>query len=238
MNNKIDLIISPKRVLKVLVVIVLLLTIASIIGQTYKYTVGHDRYIVDFFDLDKEFNIPNWYASTTLLFCSLLLVFIAFGSRKAKARFFLHWIFLSAIFLIFALDEGLKLHEQSITPVREFFSSIGFASVGFFYYSWVFPAAILVIIFAASYVRFLMNLPSRTRYLFIIAGVLYVGGALLMESMTGLYASYANRENLTYAILTNIEELLEMVGILVFIYALMSYIKSDLPGLRIGIGKS
>ena len=139
MNNKIDLIISPKRALKVLVVIVLLLTIASIIGQTYKYTVGHDRYLVDFFDLDKEWNLPSWYASTTLLFCSLLLASIAFGSRKANGRFILQWIFLSAIFLILALDEGLKLHEQSITPVREFFASIGFASVGFFYYSWVFP---------------------------------------------------------------------------------------------------
>jgi len=236
MKNRNDLIIPPKRVLKILAVVVLLLTVASVVSQVYKYTIGHDRYFVNFLDLDKEWNLSTWYASTTLLFCSLLLAIIAFGIKKRMGRFFFHWIFLSAIFLVLTLDEGLKFHEQSITPLRDLFSSMGYETAGLFYFSWVFPAAILVIIFVAAYVRFLINLPSRTRALFITAGAVYVAGALFMESVTGLYASYAGRENLTYAILTNIEEVFEMVGILVFIYALLSYIRSNLPGLRIGIG--
>ncbi|MBL7213055.1 MAG: hypothetical protein ISS61_11825 [Desulfobacteraceae bacterium] len=236
MKNTNDLIISPKRVLKILAVVVLLLTVASVVGQVYKYTIGHDRYFVNFLDLDKEWNLPTWYASTSLLFCSLLLAIIALSLKKTKERFFFHWIFLSAIFLILALDEGLKFHEQSITPLRNLFSSMGYETAGLFYFSWVFPAAILVIIFLAAYARFLINLPSRTRVLFITAGTVYVGGALFIESITGLYASYAGRENLTYAILTNAEEVFEMVGTLVFIYALLSYIRSGLPGLRIGIG--
>jgi len=236
MNTRNDLIISPKRVLKILAVTIFLLTVASVVSQVYKYTIGYDRYIVDFFDLDKEWNLPTWYASTSLLFCSLLLAIIAFSLRKAKKRFFFHWIFLSAIFLVLTLDEGLAFHEQSITPLKDLFSSMGYRTAGLLYFSWVFPAAILVLIFVAVYVRFLMNLPFRTRILFVTAGAVYVGGALFMESITGLYAFYAGRENLTYAMLTNTEEVLEMVGILVFIYALLSYIRSDLPGLRIGIG--
>jgi len=236
MNTKNDLLISPKRVLKILAVTILLLTVASVVSQIYKYTIGHDRYIVDFFDLDKEWNLPTWYASTSLLFCSLLLAIIAFSLRKAKKSFFFHWILLSAIFLLLALDEGLRFHEQSITPLRGLFSSMGYESADLYYFPWVFPAAILLIIFLAGYFRFLINLPFRTRILFVTAGAVYVGGALLMESITGLYASYAGRKNLTYAILTNTEEVLEMSGILVFIYALLSYIRSDLSGLRIGIG--
>ena len=73
-----ELIVSPKKTIKILTLIVICLTIASIAGQFYKYVWGHERYLVKLFNLDEEWNIPTFYASFMLLFCSILLAIIAF----------------------------------------------------------------------------------------------------------------------------------------------------------------
>src|SRR5262245_30024904 len=41
--------------------------------------------------LDQEANLPTWYSSATLLFCSLLLTLIALAKRQARDRFAGHW---------------------------------------------------------------------------------------------------------------------------------------------------
>ena len=56
-----------------------------------------------------------------------------------------------------------------------------------------------------------------------------------MELAGGYWAYCHGQKNMTYAIITNAEETLEMVGILVFIQALMSYISCELKELRIRI---
>src|SRR2546430_2508277 len=41
---------------------------------------------------------------------------------------------------------------------------------GLLYYAWVIPGAVCTVIFAMAYVRFLMHLPPKTRWLFTMAG--------------------------------------------------------------------
>jgi hypothetical protein len=223
-----EMIITPQKITKILIIIIICLTLLSLIGQIYKYTFGYDRYLVDLFDLDTEGNIPTWYASMSLLLCSMLLAVIAFAKKITDKKYHFHWIILSILFLIFAMDEGLAFHEQTITPLRTLLKT-----ESYLYFAWVIPAGILLIVFLISYLKFLNNLPSRTKRLFIISGILYVGSALGMELFGGKYFSIHGRDNLPYAILTNIEEFVEMVGILLFIYALMEYISINLKKLRI-----
>ena len=130
-----ELNIKIKPVIKTLIVIIFLLAIISISGQIYKFTIGHDRYIVNMFDLDSEKNIPTWYASTSLFFCSILLIVIGFVKKQINDQFYYQWILLSVIFLFLSLDENVQLHEQSITPLRSLFNSSGI-----FYFAWVIPA--------------------------------------------------------------------------------------------------
>lgn len=56
---------------------------------------------------------------------------------------------------------------------------------------------------------------------FITAGVTYVTGALLMELPLGWWTERAGNENLTYAAIDHVEELLEMWGASLFLAALV-----------------
>jgi hypothetical protein len=53
-----------------------------------------------------------------------------------------------------------------------------------------------------------------------------VGGALGMELVGGKYVSLYGAQNLGFAMITTVEEVGEMLGIVIFIYALMSYISA------------
>ena len=48
---------------------------------------------------------------------------------------------------------------------------------------WVIPALLAVTVFALVYLRFLFALPNRFRWLFILAAVLYVGGAAGLQML-------------------------------------------------------
>jgi RsiW-degrading membrane proteinase PrsW (M82 family) len=97
---------------------------------------------------------------------------------------------------------------------------------GFLYYTWVIPGAIFVIICLLSFLPFIRHLPAKTRRLFLICGTLFVGGALDLEIVTGYHDYLYGKENLVDVVMTTVEEFLEMLGIVVFIYALLSYISS------------
>lgn len=219
---------SSQKIIKVLLPIVLVLTVLSVVGQLYKYSFGHDRYLVTLTNLDAEWNLPTWYQSNTLLLCSLLLGIISYAKKTYGSRFHLHWLSLSVIFLILAMDESIQFHEQTITPLRTLLRTSGI-----FYFAWVIPAAILLLILGLAFMKFLQNLPGKTRRLFLISGSIYVGGVIGMELVGGSYFSSHGKDNLTYAMLANLEEFLEMSGILIFIYALMRYIKENLKDLKL-----
>ena len=227
-----EIMINLKKILKILIIIVICLVIASLFAHYYKYLIGHDRYLVGLFALDDEWNIPTYYSSITLLFCSILLAIIALSHKKEKNKFYLQWTVLAIIFFILSLDESLQFHEQVIGRLRYLFNLSGI-----FYFSWVIPGIIFVIVFVLSFIKFLLNLDKKIRFLFIISGIIYVCGAIGMELITGWYASTHGEENIFYAILTDIEESLEMIGVLWLIYTLQSYISSNLAGLHIRIEK-
>jgi hypothetical protein len=76
------------------------------------------------------------------------------------------------------------------------------------------------------FIKFITHLDQKTRYLFLIAGALYVGGAIGFEIIENLYAD-AYGQDLVYSMLQNLEEGMEMAGIIVFIYALLNYMGSN-----------
>jgi len=170
------------------------------------------------FYVDWEANIPTWYQSSTLLLCSMILAIIARGRRAQQDPYVWHWAALAIIFLALSIDEEAVIHEMAIKPLRQTFH-MG----GLLYYAWVVPGAAAVLVFAVVYLRFLWSLPSRTWLLFAVAGVVYVGGALGVEAISGLWAQRHGEENLVYMMISTVEELMEMIGIIVFIHALLDY---------------
>lgn len=74
------------------------------------------------------------------------------------------------------------------------------------------------------YLRFLEDLPTGTRRAFILAGGIYVTGALLMEMPLGWWTTAHGSSNMGYALIDFVEESMEMIGVNLFILALVSHL--------------
>lgn len=179
------------------------------------------------FELDSDQNIPTWYSSSMLLICSGLLAVVAVASRRDIWR--LQWAGLSFVFLYLSADEASSIHEKLSSGMARLVPVSGFSD-----HAWIFLYAPLVLIFMLMYVRFVRALPTETKRLFVVAGFLYIMGALGMEAIDGTYASVYGRFNVGYSLLTHLEEVLEMLGVIVFFYALLLYVSFYVKEVSVG----
>jgi predicted permease len=120
--------------------------------------------------------------------------------------------------LLLSIDEVVQLHESPNRRLR-----VALNAAGLLYHPWVILGAFFVLVIGMTYRRFLADLPAETRRLFLTAGTVFVSGALGVEALGGWYTTLYGRETMTYALIVILEELFEMVGVVVFIYSLMSY---------------
>lgn len=187
------------------------------------------RNLVYLFALDQEKDFPTFFSSLILLISSFLLALIAICKKKGGDRYHPSWSGLSVIFLYLSMDETIELHER-LSPI---FKAI-FNTSGLLTYAWVIPYGVFLVIFMIAYFKFTMNLPSLTRKRFVLAGAIYVFGAVVVDMLGGHYReTYGN--GVVYHLYTTMEEVLEMGGIVLFIHALMEYMGNYLKGFRLGI---
>jgi hypothetical protein len=139
---------------------------------------------------------------------------------------------MAIIFVLLSLDEAGRIHELSVSIFR-----LAFDTHGLLYYAWVIPAVIALLILSVVYLRFVLDLPRKTRTVFLIAAVLYVGGALGLEMFEGNLNEMGRYMDPTYVILVTIEESLELSGVTVLIYGLLSYIRHQDGQIEIAIGE-
>ena len=223
--------IDPARVAKLLFALALCLIMASGAVRIALHLAGPSKLLTHLnrlFYADLEANFPTFFSGALLLISTALLSLIA--SIKRRDIYFPHWCFLAAIFVFLAVDELTQLHESIINASRHLFHASGYL-----YYAWVIPYGTFSFIVFVLYVRFLLHLPARSGWLFILAGACYVGGAIGFEMLDAAHQEAIGEVDFVETILVNIEELLEMSGVIVFIYALLSYIGSELPSVRFRI---
>lgn len=216
-------VIRPKLVLRVLLSTILFLLIANLAASIIWFVYGHDFAfgLVPLFDFDSEKNVPTFFSAVALLSASALLVTIAKLSRNSGVEYAL-WLVLAVIFLFLSIDEISSLHEKLIKPLR---SLLG--TSGVFYFAWIIPYASALGLLAIVYLRFLLRLPRETRNLFLLSAGIFVFGAIGFEMIGGWYFESIGPDNLTYQLITTCEEFLEMLGVAIFIYALLSYIADE-----------
>ncbi len=179
------------------------------------------RKAVKLFYVDLELNVPAFFSTMLLLAASALLGTIFLFKHREGNAFRWHWAVLALGFLIMSFDEIVAVHERLIEPVRELFGDV---HLGALYFAWVIPAIFLVIVLGLGFVRFLMELPRNTSVAFLMSATLFLSGAIGFELLEGQHAEIHGKDNLVYMVMTSIEEGLEMVGVIVFIGALLTYI--------------
>jgi hypothetical protein len=233
-SRGLELDLLPKKTFRFLLTVVGALILLSLFGSFSLHFLPDyplRNKLAWLFFVDTEKNVPALYSSCSLLFCSVLLAIITYLSKVKRKRYVFYWGALSALFFYLFWDEAVGLHET----LNETFSGVG--SKGVFFFAWVIPASIFVIICGLVFLRFLLHLPKKIRRLFLIAASLYIGGALGIEILSAYYADVTGMflnvtepflPSFPYMLLATMEELFEMLGIAVFVYALLSYVSSYL----------
>jgi len=219
---------SVSKLRRALLAMWALLAAAGFAVEAWKYLLRGSRQAwVYFFGLSYEANFPTWYSSCLLLLCSFHLGLIGLAARRRSEKFVLHWWTLAAGFLYISLDETVQLHEH----VSKWFNFGG----GFLYFGWVVPASIVVAVIGLSYTKFLAYLPARPRLQFIVAGALYVGGALGVEFFLGYWTEHAGTRNLGYGLIDWVQESLELLGATLFLCALVEYLGGSDGQIRVSL---
>lgn len=171
-----------------------------------------------FFDLDAEANLPTWWSSVTLAFCALL--FATLGRRERGAR----WWSLAFVFALLSADEVAGAHEAL---ALELFRH-GWHDATHRYALWALPLSLLAM-FGVWVAPWLRALDPWMRGRLVLAGAIYVGGALGVEAPAQVYGSHHGKASAFYVLLVTLEESMEMAGVIVLAHALLT----RLGGVRI-----
>jgi hypothetical protein len=216
-------VISPGRLTRLLSGVVLLLISANLVGQYSKYYWDRGRLcgFVWLFYGELHGNIPHWFKAMCMLVIAVILFCIYKIQIGERARFQRHWLSLSVIFLLMSIVQSTDIHNALSPCIR---SALGVG--GALHFAWVIPAIVIVLALGLVYIPFFVHLPPKTRVLFVLAGLMYVVGAIAFEMATAYYMTRHGIENFGYAALSAVHEALKMAGLVVFIHAIMSYWRS------------
>ncbi|WP_205499830.1 hypothetical protein [Rufibacter psychrotolerans] len=219
--------------LKVLgVLLVLNLAVLSIEYYFENYTTSKitsrytfQTYVTGMFYFDGERNVPSYFSTLNLLISAFLLFTISkYVKRSTHPQNFRKWYLMGCVFVWLALDELFALHEISAKPMRTLLQNyLQQENLGFLHFAWFVPYLLVLLGVGAYFFRFVLSLPGKTLSGFFLAGVIFMAGAVGMEMVSGLIVSHDLLA--IYKIITTVEETLEMLGVILFIHALIKHLE-------------
>lgn len=224
---------NPNRAFITLIAIAVVFAVLHIVARSFVHFTDVDGAWLKLFtrfDMNQEVSVPTWYNQILLFIAAGIATVTGLVKREAKDSYTKHWLGLGAIFTYMSIDEGASLHEIAAAPLGNYFGTGG----TLLHYAWVIAGMAFLGVFGLIYFRFWLKLPKTTRFLFALAAIIYVGGAVGTEMIAGYYASNYG-QGFQYSLLTLAEEGMEKTGVIVFIYALLKYLESIKPNLSLQI---
>ena len=171
---------APKNVARFLGWIVLFFSLAHAAGLFSRFVLGHDTVfgLIDLFDLNSEKNLPTFYASASLLFCAALLALIAV--MRWPNREWIFWAILTVVFAFLSYDEAAAIHESLGQTLQDAWNTSGYIR-----YAWIIPYGIIALVLLIGSTWVLRSIYRRTLALYLLAGGIYVFGAIGFEMVSG-----------------------------------------------------
>lgn len=162
------------------------------------------------FDVNSERNVPTAWSVALLLGCAAVALSLTRRGREGRSG----WLLVAAVAGALALDEALSVHER--------WDDVGAAVVGeALHFAWVVPGVALAAVVGLGVLAALRRQPAEVRRRLAAAGAVYLGGAVVLESVSGLVLrAYGDRE--LYVAVTAAEEGLEMAGAALLLSALLA----------------
>jgi len=181
--------------------------------------------IINLFNFDREANLPSIFSVLLLLAISAtFLVNRNFAEKTYKNGF----LFLAIIFGYLAFDEGSQIHESIMDVIRIFYNGSGV-----FYFVWVIPAIVFIIVLFLLLYKFFTLLPKSFKKQFLGGVAIYLTGAIIMEMIGGQYVDVYGDQNIYYPLIIVVEESLEILGTIIMLRAGLYHIKENIPQITI-----
>ncbi|HRA77491.1 MAG TPA: hypothetical protein PK956_01665 [Burkholderiaceae bacterium] len=236
--------IPRRRVFGALIVVTALLALAFVVThllklQGYPEQMGLRR----LFNMEDEGTLPAWFSSTLMLAASALLAVIAASSGTHARRFRAHWWVLAIGFLYMSADEASAIHENlnragHALPIR---------TDGLLDTPWVIFGLAIALVVGLAYLKFLAHLSPAIRRGFVLAGACFVGGAVGVEMLVAASAEanglasqppgWSHRGDFPagHMLLLMLEECMEILGVALFIHALLAQIEAETGRVSLGV---
>jgi hypothetical protein len=191
----------------ILILIFIIFQIIKIYLPTFE-----EKFIFKLFDLGQETNIPTYFS--VLLF--IILAFISWfiwQEQKKSSRKYGPWLITTFLFLFLGLDELAQIHEN----LAQTFQAL-LKTKGFLFFAWTIPYGIVIFFLSIYYLPFIYKLKQRK---FIILGaIIFLTGAIIFEMIGSQYYYFGQNNSLNYLLISSIEEILEIAGLLIVLYGL------------------
>lgn len=167
------------------------------------------------FDVNSERNVPTAWSALLLLACAGTAALLALRGSG--------WLLVAVTCGFLALDESFELHER--------LGGLGTAVADDrLHFAWVVPGAALACVVGLVLLQRLRTQPVEVRRRLVVAGAVYLTGALLLETLSGQVLRAYGAGGKAYTLVTSVEEGLEMAGASLLLAALLLQLHHAKPG--------
>lgn len=189
---------------------------------------GLVRVLFSLFFLDGEGNLPAIFSTWLFLINAALFLMVRQAAGRAGDSQKI-WLVLAIVFVFLALDESISIHERLIDPLRQ-----ALDATGVFYYAWIIPYGIGVVLLAIVAIPVFWRMPKRIRFWFGLSAVIYLFAAIGLEMVSGKYLVMMNEnKDIVWILMVTLEESLEIAGLIILVYALLLLLRNTYNGFMI-----
>ena len=224
---------NSRNIVILLSTITILLVVAHLVTIAMPYIFegfehGLVRLLFSLFFLDGEGNLPAIF-STWLFLLNAVIFLIVWKAACLSGDSHKIWLFLSSVFVFLALDESISIHERLINPLRQ-----ALGATGIFYYAWIIPYGVGVVLLAIVAIPVFWRMQKRIRFWFGLSAATYLVATIGLEMISGKYLVMMNEQkDIVWIFMVTLEESLEMVGLIILVYAQLLLLRDKHNGFLI-----
>jgi len=182
------------------------------------------------FYFDEERNFPSTFSALIMILTAYLLWEISKQKKEVINKTSKYWKFLSSVFIFLAIDEYTSIHEHAGHILNLF------TDKEFLFRGWYIPVLIIFSGISIFFIKFYFHLPKKTRLQFIFAAAVFITGAVGFELLSAIVledlVEGLNKALFLFVFIT-LEELLEMLGVIIFIKALLEYLVHNFQKIKV-----
>ncbi len=180
-------------------------------------------------DTGAEANAPTWFSSAMLLAAAGLSLAFAAGARAQRLERHERWAFVGVGLLLASMDEEAQVHEALVGPLVDGMRALVGEGVPARALA-VLAALVAMVALLAWLSPWLRSLPRGLRRALVLSALVYGTGALGLEVVARVLDTAVGNGSVSRAgeFLSVAEELCEMLGVALFISALLAYVPAIL----------